>query len=320
MNAKERVIAAVRLQQVDAIPSGFSYHFPKGNEYGDAGVNIHLEFFRNSGGDIYKIMNDNRIPSMSTVKTPQAWDDVKSLSLKDDCFARQIDMTKRILDELDGSHFTMGTLHGVLSSCRHATSDGYTLHQTREIMCAHYRENKQPVKDAFRRMADSLCLLAEAYVATGIDSVMYASLGAEKHYFTDEEYAELITPLDKQVMSVVQDSKDCISFLHICKENLNMDRFASYTDYAEAFNWGVYETDYSLEKGRALFKGKCVWGGLANRSGVLVDGSLEQIAEEVKGIVAAYGRKGFILGADCTLPTDIDHKRVLAAAEAAHRC
>lgn len=319
MNAKERVIAAVNLQEVDAIPSGFSYHFPKGNEYGDAGVNIHLQFFSNSGADICKIMNDNRIPSMSTVKTAADWKDVRSLSLNDPCFARQIDLHKRLLDKMDPSYFSMGTLHGVISCCRHATSDGYTFEETRKIMCAHYRENKQPITDAFKRIADSLTAFAQAYVDSGLDGVMYASLGAEKNYFTDEEFAELIEPLDKQIMSVIKNSKKCISFLHICKENLNMERYRGYVDFADAFNWGVYETDFALEKGRELFKGKCVWGGLANRSGVLVNGSFEEIEEAVKSIIQGYGHKGFILGADCTLPTDIDHKRVRTAVEAAHK-
>ncbi len=320
MNSKERVTAAVRLQEVDAIPSGFSYHFPKGNEYGDAGVNIHMDFFSNAGTDICKIMNDSRIPSMSNVKTAADWKDVRALSLNDPCFARQIDMQKRILDKMDPTRFSMGTLHGVVACCRHATSEGYTFEQTREIMCAHYRENKQPITDAFKRMADSLSLLARAYVDSGLDSVMYASLGAEKQYFTDEEYAQLVEPLDKQIMSVFKSSPKCISFLHMCKENLNMERYRSYAEYADAFNWGVYETDFSLEKGRELFGGKCVWGGLANRSGVLVEGSLKQLEEEVKRIVKDYGRKGFILGADCTLPTDIDHQRVRTASEAAHKC
>ncbi len=320
MNAKERVIAAVNKQEVDAIPSGFSYHFPKGNEYGDAGVNVHMKFFNETGGDILKIMNDNRIPSMSNVKTAADWKDVRSISLSDPCFARQIDLMKRLMDKVDPAYFSMGTLHGVVATCRHATSEGYTFAQTREIMCAHYRENKQPITDAFKRMADSLSRFAQAYVSVGLDGIMYASLGAEKQYFTDEEYADLVAPLDQQVMNVIHNSKNCISFLHMCKENLGMDRYRSYADYADAFNWGVYETDYSLEKGRELFGGKCIWGGLENRSGVLVDGSTEQIEAEVKKVVDGYGRTGFILGADCTLPTSLDHKRIKAAVDAAHKC
>ena len=52
----------------------------------------------------------------------------------------------------------------------------------------------------------------------------------------------------------------------------------------------------------------------------LVDGSTEQIEAEVKKVVDGYGRTGFILGADCTLPTSLDHKRIKAAVDAAHKC
>jgi uroporphyrinogen decarboxylase len=277
-----------------------------------------MKFFEDSDADICKVMNDNRIPSMSRVKTAADWKDVRSLNLSDPCFARQVDLNKRLLDKMDPSRFSLGTLHGVVSCCRHATSDGYTFEQTREIMCAHYRENKGPITDAFKRMADSLVLLAEAYVQAGFDGVMYASLGAERHYFTDEEFAELIAPLDKQILSVLQGAKNCVSFLHICKENLNMDRYKSYLDYADVYNWGVYETSFTLEQGRELFAGKCLWGGLANRSGVLVEGTHEEIARDVKNIIQSVGRTGFILGADCTMPPDMDHRRVKAAVEAAH--
>ena len=58
-------------------------------------------------------------------------------------------------------------------------------------------------------------------------------------------------------------------------------------------------------------------GGLANRSGVLVNGTEEEIRSEVHKVLQDFGTQGFILGADCTLPTDIELWRVNAAVEAA---
>ena len=54
-------------------------------------------------------------------------------------------------------------------------------------MCTHYRENKQPITDAFRRMADALSEAGRKMIRLGLDGVMYASLGAECQYFSDEE-------------------------------------------------------------------------------------------------------------------------------------
>ena len=319
MTPKERVIAAIKQQEVDGIPSGFSYHFPKGQEYGDAAIEAHLKYFRETQADICKIMNDNRIPCMSGVKTAADWKDVRSLPIDETVFVRQFELVERLLEKMDPNYFSLGTLHGVVAAMRHATSDGYTFEQTRELMCAHYREDKQPITDAFKRMADSLTRTAEKFVTMGLDGIMYASLGGERHYFTDEEFAELVEPLEKQILSVLNQSS-CYTFFHMCKENLNMNRYESYVDYADVFNWGVYETDFSLEQGRELFKGKTIWGGLKNRSGVIVDGTLEEIGDEVRRIVKDFGRKGFILGADCTLHTNAPHERIFAAEDAAHHC
>ncbi|MBQ9988830.1 MAG: uroporphyrinogen III decarboxylase [Clostridia bacterium] len=319
MKPRERVIAAIHHQEVDAIPSGFSYHFPKGCEYGEAGVEAHLKFFRDTQADIYKIMNDSRIPSMSSVKTPDDWKDVRSFKGDEPHIVRQLDMTKAILDRMEPDHFTLGTLHGVVATCRHATSDGYTFEQTREIMCAHYREKKQPVIDAFNRMGDNMCMMAEKFCDLGLDGIMYASLGAEMHYFTDEEYAELVEANDRKIMKVIKD-RGVYSFLHMCKENLGMHRYASYIDETDVFNWGVYETNFSLEQGRELFKGKTIWGGLANRSGNTAEGPLEDLRAEVRQIIKDFGRTGFILGADCTLHTSLPHERIFAAVDEAHKC
>ena len=72
-----------------------------------------------------------------------------------------------------------------------------------------------------------------------------------------EEYAELVEANDRKIMKVIKD-RGVYSFLHMCKENLGMHRYASYIDETDVFNWGVYETNFSLEQGRELFKGKTV--------------------------------------------------------------
>ena len=54
-------------------------------------------------------------------------------------------------------------------------------------------------------------------------------------------------------------------------------------------------------------------GGFANHKGPLVDGPAEKVREEVRNIVGNFGRKGFILGADCTLSSDQDLDLMRAA-------
>ena len=46
--------------------------------------------------------------------------------------------------------------------------------------------------EAWKRIADCMANLAQKYIELGVDGVYYAGLGAERRYFTDEEFAECI--------------------------------------------------------------------------------------------------------------------------------
>jgi uroporphyrinogen decarboxylase len=96
-----------------------------------------------------------------------------------------------------------------------------------------------------------------------------------------------------------------------------MERYRDYNDYADVVNWGVYEAPMSLSEGKKLFPNKCILGGLKNHGGVLQNGTKNEIETEVHGIINDFGRKGFILGADCTIPNDTDMERLKTAINAA---
>ncbi len=316
MTKRERVLAAIKGKTVDYVPTGFSLHFPAHEANGEKGVQSHLEFFRQTDTDIIKIMNENLVPDVGEIRTPEDWNKIPSYSLKDSFMESQIEMTKRILDQADGDAFSLGTLHGICASAIHPIEARYGYESVRELFCTHIRENKKPVLEAFKRIADGMCQLAEKYRELGLDGIYYAALGGEEHYFTDEEFAEVIEPFDKEILKASKEAGG-INFLHMCKVNLNMQRYESYNDLVDVVNWGVFETDFSLEEGKILFPGTTVMGGLANRSGVMVDGSLEELKAEAKNIISSYGKESFILGADCTLPTEIPYERIRAIAEAA---
>ena len=64
----------------------------------------------------------------------------------------------------------------------------------------------------------------------------------------------------------------------------------------------------SLKQGAALFNRPIV-GGLDDR-GVIVYGTDEEIRKTAMTILSEAPSTGFILGADCTLPTDIELDRI----------
>lgn len=316
MTKKERVWAAIHGKEVDHVPTGFSLHFPVDKAAGEEGVKSHLEFFKDTDTDIIKMMNENLVPDVGEIRTPEDWNKIPVYSLNDGFMRKQIEMVERIMDQADPDAFAIGTLHGICASAIHPIEARYGYEKVRELFCTHIRENKTPVLEAFKRITDGMCQLAAKYKEMGLEGIYYAGLGGEERYFTDEEFAECIEPFDKQILKASKEAGG-VNFVHMCKNGLNMNRYKTYNDLADVVNWGVYETDFSLEEGRKLFPGTTVMGGLANRSGVMVDGTIEELQEAAKEVIRAYGKTGFILGADCTLPTEIPYARIKAIVDAA---
>lgn len=316
MTKKERVWRAIQGKEVDYVPTGFSLHFAKDKAEGEAGVKSHLIFFKETDTDIIKIMNENLVPDVGEIKVPEDWNKIPVYSLKDNFMQRQIELVKRIMDQADADAFALGTLHGVCASAIHPIEARYGYEKVRQLFCTHIRENKTPVVEAFKRIADGMCQLAIKYKELGLEGIYYAALGGEMRYFTDQEFKECIEPFDRQILKASKEAGG-VNFLHMCKNGLNMKRYEGYCDLVDVVNWGVYETDFSLEEGHRLFPGITIMGGLANRSGVLVDGTIEELQAAVGEIIHTYGKKGFILGADCTVPTEIDYTRIRAVVEAA---
>ncbi len=313
MLKRERVIAAINKQEVDYVPVSFSLHFNE--KEGDEAVRAHLKFFKETDTDVIKIMNENLVPDVGEIRTPEDWKKIPTYSMNDNFMRKQIEIVKEIMNQTSGEAFSLGTLHGVCASAIHPIEARYGYTKVRELMCTHIRENKEVVLDAFKRITDGMCQLAIAYRDEGLDGIYYAALGGEKHYFTNEEFEEVIEVFDRQILEASKSAGN-YNFLHMCKENLNMNRYKDYNQLADVVNWGVYETDFSLEEGRKLFPEKTIMGGLKNRSGVMVEGTIEELQKESKRLIAEFGKRGFILGADCTLPTEIDYARIRAIVDA----
>ena len=146
----------------------------------------------------------------------------------------------------------MGTLHGICASGIHPIEQaGVNYYAARQMQVDFLRWDEKKMLSAMERITDVLCELVESYIKAGLDSVYYAALGGEYEFFTDEEFAKWIKPFDLRVLKAIQDAGG-YSFLHICKDHLNMERYRDYSVYADVVNWGVYEAPFSLEMGKEL--------------------------------------------------------------------
>ena len=126
----------------------------------------------------------------------------------------------------------------------------------RNLLVTCLRQDEAKVLDGLKRIAECMCALAWGYKEAGMDGIYYASLGGERdRWFTAEEFARWIAPLDQLILSEIRKA-GCAAVLHICKDHLDMERYRSYNSCCDAVNWGVYEAPYSIEEGRGPVPGQ----------------------------------------------------------------
>ena len=138
-------------------------------------------------------------------------------------------------------------------------------------------------------------------------------MGGESYLYTDEEFERYVKPNDLKVLQAAS-KRPAFNILHMCKDRLNLERYRDYP--VDVVNWGVYEQNPSLLEGRKIFGDAAILGGLDDRAGVLVDGTEQEIRSEVHRVIGEMGQRKFLLGADCTLPTEIEMARIRAAVRA----
>ncbi len=313
MDRRENVLTMVQGGKAEYVPSGFWLHFPPEAATGEAAVQAHLKFFKDTGTDLMKIMNENVVPCDIPIKKAADWKNLKPFTARSPFIVKELDLMKEIMDRTENPGVFLLTVHGVTASMWHARggTDGYET--GRKLLAKFLREDPKAFTYGLDVITGALEILAEKAVEAGVDGIYYAALGGEKDLFTEEEFNAYIRPRDIAILNAASGRKG-FNVLHMCKDHLDLNRFVGYP--CDVVNWSTFEHNISLEEGRKLFPGRTILGGFDDRSGVLVDGTMEEIKSFAKDVVKRMGHTRFILGADCTLPTEISRERIRAAVQA----
>lgn len=302
MNKVERVRAVLADAAVDRVPASFWFHFPRPQAQGEASVKAHMEYYRASNVDFLKVMNEHPYEGNAAIKTASDWLSLRPAKLQERFYQEQLDEIKRIVDEIGGECLVITTIFGPFSSGNHAANNQVT---------AHLKENPAAVSQGLGTIAESLGAFGVACIEAGAAGIYYSAQGGEEERFTQEEFVSYIKPHDLTVLNAIKNHGE-FNLLHICKDHIRLPLYADYP--AHAVNWAATKHNLNLKQGRDLFKRPIV-GGFGDR-GLIVDGTEAEIAAEVRRIVADFGERGLMIGADCTLPTDINVGHIRAAVEA----
>lgn len=308
MTRRERLLNAFENKPVDRVPIGFWYHFSPDEDLGQETVEQHLELYRETGMDMIKVMCDGYFnypnPYIQKVTSAGDWFSMTPLGEDHPYITKQVERAKGVVKGAAGECCVFYNVFCPMSLMRFGTSE--------ELLMRHMRENPEAVCHAFEVIAQDIKALVRRLITeAGCDGIYYCVQNAEKFRFTAEEYRRLVTPAELEVLKYANTLSDN-NILHCCGWAGDSNRIEVWQDYpAKTVNWAVYVEKLTLAEGKRFFGGRCVLGGFDNRkTGILYSGTREEIERETERLLEEAGRTGVILGADCTLPSDIDAERI----------
>ncbi len=313
MNKRERVLKVLSGETADRTPVSFWFHFSGENTKGQACVDAHLAYYAECGQDYIKIMSDGidyRFPEGFTPASPRDWASLKPQGRNSAFVEDAVWRCRKLNEALKGECCTFYNVFAPFSLMRQAAGD--------ELVMQQLRQDPEPVLKGLSAIAEDCAVLARAVIEEGGCTGIYLALqGGELGRFTYEEYRKWITPSDLTALNAAR-AAGGRNICHLCgwagdKNDLNV-----WKDYpADAFNWAIFIDLLSIQDAKTFFGGKPLIAGFDNRkTGLLYNGTREEIEAFAKGLVEENRGFPYIVGADCTVPNTIDHERLRWAIQA----
>ena len=310
MNKREVVLSLLDESiETPYIPAGFFIHFDPFFHRGQAAIDKHLEYFNFTGMDFVKIQYENRFPLLPNITEPADWSDIPCYGL--DFYEDQINIAKGLVDSIEKHALVIMTLYSPFMCAGHSVG--------KSLLSKHLHENPEKTKKGIEIITESLMLFIHGCIDVGIDGFYHSTQGGESNRFEGSQiFDECIKPYDLYLMEEIE--RTCkFNILHVC------DYEGGYTDLTAFLDYPGHVVNASLKLGEKTINPKYIsnmfrrpfMGGL-DRHGIIATGSEKEIQKEVKDICQIASSK-FILGADCTLPNNINWQNIKTAIHTAHQ-
>jgi uroporphyrinogen decarboxylase len=309
-NKRDLVLNIIDDKNVQSyFPAGFFIHFDKSHRSGQAAVNKHIEYFRYTGMDIVKIQYETIFPLLPEIARSGKWGEMPFYGKE--FYEDQLSIAKNIIKEMKKEALVIMTLYSPFM-CARSTIGGED-EITKTIM-----ENPEEFKKGMGIITESLMSFVKNCIDIGIDGFYASTQGGENHRFSDPFYFNsCIKPYDLTLMNEID--KSCIfNILHICDfrgKYDDLNPFLDYPGHVVSFFNELNGKKISAKEISELFN-RPVMGGM-DRKGIIVNGNKKQIIDAVTDVLKDAPEK-LILGADCTLPDDVNWENIKTAISAAH--
>jgi uroporphyrinogen decarboxylase len=290
-------------------PAAFFLHFGPQFKNGLPAAQKHLEFFRQTDMDFVKIQFEQTYERQPFLQKPADW---SKLALRKIDFYEPLLVTVRdLVKSTKKDALILMTLYSPYMSAGHCA--------TAPVLRQHLEENPDAVKRGLAILIESQMIFVRACIQSGIDGFYMSTQGSEaKNFGGSKIFANYIKPAD--LVAMKEAARSCpFNILHVCDYVAPYSSYEQVLDYpGQVVNCNPKLTDRTLswKEIATMFKRPCM-GGL-DRHGILNNGSPKEVEAEVQRVVKSAPRQ-FMLGADCTVPGELDWSRIKHAISVAHR-
>ncbi|MEA4955323.1 MAG: uroporphyrinogen decarboxylase family protein [Pseudoflavonifractor sp.] len=320
MTKRERFMKFLANEPVDRVPVAFFHHFCNADEW-FKGLESEEVFEKNIEGhrksrevfdpDVIKIMNDSlMIMPLDTSFVEKASDlrRIQPPTMDSEFMKKTKELTQRsraIYAGSDAPIYATGFSPAMI--IRTSLSNGLDLgvNVEKPRLVEFLEEDPDSVVASLDIIAETIMALNEMLIKECSIDGIYFSVNNQSHYVPDDLYVKYIAPSEKKVMAHANTLSN-INLLHVCGYHGKGNNLELFKDYeAAAINWAVHAEGVSLSEGKKLFGGKPVFGGFEQATDIYT-GTREEIEAHTFRILDEAGTVGIMIGADCTVPTDID--------------
>lgn len=167
--------------------------------------------------------------------------------------------------------------------------------------------DRDEVKRALQVIAADVIKQVKVAIDSGADGIYYSTQTIQDERLNETDFEQFVAKTDQQVLLAANNIADT-NILHICGNGGARNPLDWFKDYpAAVVNWSTDIEGVSLKEGKQIFKDRIVLGGFGNtKKDILYTGSQSDIQQYVTDLIRDSGKNNIIIGANCTVPRDID--------------
>ena len=326
MSKPERVLAAVRGQELDCVPVSAWWHdFPR--EWSAKGLaEATLEAYRRYDWDFVKVnpracyyaedWGAQYVQSAEPYQQPKliapavgSPDDLRRIAPLDvtqGAYGEQLAALSLIASGLGGEAPFLQTVFSPLAAMSRLT--GSTKY-VQKLM----REAPEALLPALDAVAETLAAYSAACLQRGAAGVFFATVEwGSRDNISPDDYDRFARPFDLRVLAAVQDAP--FNVLHVCRDNNLLEHLLDYP--VGVFQWGSRSpTNPSLAQIAAKTE-RALMGGIDHQQTILKGAPADIAAEAEEALDATDGRR-LLLAPECSINPQTPPQNLLAIVEVA---